>query len=342
MKSWILPAGARGGPDLLRIEERDVPPPAYGQVRIRMRAWSLNYRDLAVAAGVYGAPVARNTVPLSDGAGEVVALGQGVERWAVGDRVAANFFQAWRAGPFGARVPGSDLGGPIDGVLAEEVVLDADGLVRLPDELSFEEGACLPCAGVTAWHALAEVARVGPKMTVLLLGTGGVSIFSLQLAKAMGATVIVTSSSDEKLTRARNLGADITINYRAEPDWDARVRALTGGIGANVVVEVGGPGTLARSLAAVAPGGTVCLIGVLSDPGAAVSPLPLIFKGARLQGIYVGSNAMFEAMNAAILAHGLRPVIDRSFAFAEAPAAYAYLASGAHFGKVVITADVAG
>lgn len=338
MKSWILPAGAAGGPELLRMEERDVPLPGPGQVRVRMRAWSLNYRDLAVAAGVYGSPVARDTVPLSDGAGEIVALGEGVLRWAVGDRVAANFFQAWRAGPFRAGVTGSDLGGPIDGVLAEEVVLDADGLVSLPDGLSFEEGACLPCAGVTAWHALAEVADIGPGTTVLLLGTGGVSIFSLQFAKAFGATVIVTSSSDEKLARTRALGADMTVNYRTEPDWDERVLALTDGRGADVVVEVGGPGTLARSLAAVSPGGTVCLIGVLSDPGMTISPLPLISKNVRLQGIYVGSNRIFEAMNAAIAAHGLHPVIDRSFPFADAPAAYAYQASGAHFGKVVITA----
>lgn len=338
MKSWIVPAGSTQFADSLRQSDRDVPQPGPGQVRLRMHAWSTNYRDLAVAGGVYfGGPLARDTIALSDGAGEVSALGEDVTGWAIGDRVMPAFFQKWQAGTFGPHVYGSDMGGPIDGALADEIVVDATAVVKIPESLTYEEAACLPCAAVTAWHSLVDVGSVGSGSTVLLLGTGGVSIFALQFAKALGAKVIVTSSSDDKLAQARSMGADITINYRDNPDWDAKVLEATGGLGSDVVVEVGGPGTLQLSMNAVAPGGTICMVGVLNDPGATVSPLPLIGKSVRLQGIYVGSVAMFEQMCQAIADHGIKPVIDRRFPFDNAPDAYRYQQSGQHFGKVVIT-----
>ena len=233
-----------------------------------MRAWSMNFRDLGVASGRYfGGAVARDTVPLSDGAGEITAVGPGVTQWRVGDRVAPTFFQGWQGGPFHAGVQPTALGGALDGVLAEQVILSEQGLVRMPDHLSFEEAACLPCAGLTAWSALFDAGQARPGQTVLLLGTGGVSVFALQFAHAAGARVIVTSSSDEKLARAKAMGADETVNYKSEPDWDRVVQECTGGRGADIVVEVGGAGTLPRSLNAVAAGGTVAVIGVVAGGG---------------------------------------------------------------------------
>lgn len=230
MRAWIVPEGCTTGPDGLRLIERPSPEPGRGEVLVRTRAWSLNARDLAVASGRYfGGPVARDTVPLSDGAGEVVAVGEGVTRVRPGDRVAGTFFQGWEGGRFRAGVGATALGGTLDGVLAEEVVLREGGLVRAPDHLSFAEAACLPCAGLTAWSALFDVGRIGPGQTVLVLGTGGVSVFALQFAKLVGARAVVTSSSDEKLERARALGADVTINYRTEPEWDRAVLDATGG-----------------------------------------------------------------------------------------------------------------
>jgi NADPH:quinone reductase-like Zn-dependent oxidoreductase len=338
MKAWIIPSGCTAGPSGLRQIDRPSPQPGPGQVKLRMRAWSTNFRDLGISLGRYpGGALQRDTIALSDGAGEVVAVGAGVSRWQPGDRVAANFFQDWRAGPIRPQAFGSALGGAIDGMLAEEVVLGEDGLVRIPEHLSFEQAATLPCAGVTAWNALFKVGSIRPGQSVLVMGSGGVSVFALQLAKAAGARVIATSSSDDKMQHLIALGADAVINHRTRPDWDQAVLEHTGGGGVDLVVEVGGAGTLARSLNAVRIGGTVALIGVLAGVGAQIDPSPLLMRSIQLQGVFVGSVAMFEALTAALTASRIEPAIDRSFGFDEAPEAYAWQASGQHFGKVVIS-----
>jgi NADPH:quinone reductase-like Zn-dependent oxidoreductase len=332
MQSYQLPKAA--DIDALTKVDLPVPKPGPRQVLVKVAACSLNFRDLAIVLGTYRMPVKPNLVPLSDGAGEVIEVGAGVNRVKVGDRVAGCFFQRWIAGPFLADTPLSALGGGIDGMLAQYVVLAEDGVVKLPAHLSFEEGATLPCAAVTAWHALAEHAHIVAGQTVLVQGTGGVSIFALQLARLMGAQVIVTSSSDEKLARAKELGAAHGVNYKAVPDWDKAVVELTGG-GVDHVVEVGGPATLAQSLRAIRVGGKVTMIGVLSG-AAEINPMAIFARRANVQGISVGSAQMFEAMNRAIAASGLRPIIDKVFAFDEAPAAFRHLQSAQHFGKVVI------
>jgi NADPH:quinone reductase-like Zn-dependent oxidoreductase len=321
--------------DNLRLAERPDPRPGHGQVLIKVRAVSLNYRDLLVVKGVYNPKLPLPLIPFSDGAGEVVAVGDGVTRVRVGDRVAGIFMQQWLAGDIDDRGARSALGGDLDGMLAELVVLSEDGVVPIPEHLTFEEGATLPCAAVTAWHAVVE-SMVRPGDTVLILGTGGVSLFALQFARLAGARVIATSGSDEKLERVKQLGASDGINYRAVPEWDRPVRELTARTGVDLVVEVGGAGTLPRSLRAVRVGGQISLIGVLSGGAGEVNPLPVVMKKVRLQGIFVGSRAMFEAMNRAIALHRLQPVIDRVFPFAEAREALHYLESGAHFGKVCI------
>jgi NADPH:quinone reductase-like Zn-dependent oxidoreductase len=323
------------GIDALRLSERREPTPRHGQAVVKVKAVSLNYRDLLVVKGAYSRNLPSPLVPCSDCSGEVVAVGGGVSRVSVGDRVAAIFMQTWLEGALTEQKAKSALGGAIDGVLAEYIALDADGLVRIPDHLSYEEAATLPCAAVTAWHALVTEGRVKAGDAVLVLGTGGVSIFALQFAGLLGARVLVTSSSDAKLVRARQLGASDTINYRTVPEWDERVRELTGGVGVDHVVEVGGAGTLSRSLRAVKTGGTISFIGVLAGQ-ADVSLLPIIMKQIRLQGIYVGSREMFEAMNRAIALHAVKPVIDRVFPFEQAREALAYLERGAHLGKVCI------
>jgi len=263
-------------------------------------------------------------------------VGAGVERVKTGDRVAGNFFQRWSGGEPEAETHLSALGGGIDGMLAEYVVLEEEGVVKIPAHLSIEEGATLPCAGVTAWHAMVEHARLVAGATVLLQGTGGVSIFGLQLAKALGARVIITSSSDEKLARAKQLGADYGINYKTTPDWDKAAIEITGGRGVDCVVEVGGAGTIARSFAAIRVGGRIGLIGGLSGPATELNAGLILAKRANVQGISVGSTQMFEAMNRAISVNGIKPVIDKAFGFDEVPAAYRHMASGAHFGKIVI------
>jgi NADPH:quinone reductase-like Zn-dependent oxidoreductase len=319
----------------LTLTEADTPKPGRGQVLVRMRAASLNYRDLMVATGRYargGTPP--NLVPLSDGAGEVVETGADVTRVKAGDRVAGIFMQSWLAGEPDAAYAPSTLGGAMDGVLAEYRVFDQDGLVHLPEHLSYEEGATLPCAAVTAWNALFGLKPVEPGETVLTLGTGGVSVFAVQFARAAGARIISTSSSDEKLGRIRDLGAAETINYKAKPDWDAEVKRLTDGRGVDHVVEVGGSGTFPRSVVATRFGGQVHLIGVLTK--GEIDPAIILRGGVIVRGIYVGSRAMFEAMNRAIAAHRIEPVIDRVFEFDAAPDAYRHLESGSHFGKVVI------
>jgi NADPH:quinone reductase-like Zn-dependent oxidoreductase len=301
---------------------------------VRLRAASLNFRDQAILTGRYfGGPVSRNTIPLSDGAGEIVALGAGVTRFEVGERVSGTFFRGWHDGP----PPGPlvALGSPADGVLAEYVVFDQNDAVSIPKSLSFEEGATLACAGVTAWHAIGVICRVKPGDSVLLLGTGGVSTMALQLARTAGARVIVTSSSDEKIARARALGADAGVNYRSTPDWDMEVMRLTGGRGVDHVIELGGPGTLARSMRSVGYAGHIALIGVLAGFEGDTNPHALMLKGASMHGIFVGNRAHFEQLNAAIEVNRIKPVIDRIFAFEAAAEAYRYQVAGA-FGKVVI------
>ncbi len=323
------------GLDALTLIERPDPQPGHGQVLIRVRATSLNYRDLIIGKG-QNPSIAFPVVPMSDGAGDVVAVGEEVTRVKVGDRVAGIFFQDWQAGEINKSIMKSALGGEIDGMLSEYVVLTQNGAVILPEHLSYAEGATLPCAAVTAWHGLVTKGNLKAGDTVLILGTGGVSIFALQFAKLHGARVIVTSSSDEKLAQAKALGADDTINYKATPDWETEVYRLTNSVGVDHVVEVGGAGTLEKSIKAARYGGRISLIGVLSGFAGTINPQPILGKSIALQGIYVGSREMFEAMNRAIAQAQLKPVIDRVFPFTEARAAYDYLQSGAHFGKVVI------
>jgi len=314
--------------DGLRRAERPMPSPGPGQVLVRMRAASLNFRDLAIVTGNYpGGPVTRDVIPLSDGAGEVEAVGDGVKRFVRGDRVVATFTQG---------SPPAALGSPLDGTLAEYAVFPEDGLLKFPGHLSFEEAATLPCAGVTAWNALMEGKVVRPGDTVLTLGTGGVSIFALQIAKLAGARVVITSSSDEKLERAKRLGADATVNYRTHPSWAEQVLELTDSRGADHIVEVGGAGTLPQSLKAVAQRGEIVLIGVLTPPTGELNPHPLMPKNATLRGMLVGDRTMFEALCRAIDVNRLRPVIDEVFDFDAAPEAYRRLQSAKHFGKLVI------
>lgn len=333
MKVYEIRQGT--GRDALTLVERPDPQLGFGQVLIQVRATSLNYRDLIVAQGNYSGQQS-SLIPMSDGAGDVVAIGEGVTRLKVGDRVAGIFFQDWLAGTITKDIMKSDLGGGIDGMLAEYVTLDQNGVVLLPNHLSYEEGATLPCAAVTAWHALVTKGGLKAGETVLLLGTGGVSIFALQFAKLHGARTIVTSSSDEKLERAKALGADETINYKTIPNWEEEVCRLTDSVGVDHVVEVGGAGTLEKSIKSARYGGRISLIGVLSGFGGEINPQPLLGKSITLQGIYVGSREMFEAMNRAIAHHQLKPIIDRTFTFTEANEAYQYLKGGSHFGKVII------
>ena len=325
------------GIDNLALVEQDEPQPEASEVVVRFRAASLNYRDLMFVKGAYNPRAKLPAVPLSDGAGEVVAVGSNVTRWRVGDRVCPIFSQGWIEGEPSSQKNRSALGaGELAGVLREYGAFNEAGLVGIPAHLSFEEAATLPCAAVTAWHALVNSGHLKAGETVLALGTGGVSVFGLQFAKMHGARVIITSSSDDKLARARELGADETINYRTTPEWDKEVARLTNKLGVDHVIEVGGQGTLARSVNAARVGGHVALIGVLAM-GGEFNPTVVLMKGVRLQGVFVGSRAMFEAMNRAIEANQLRPVIDKTVSFAEAGEALRYMESGSHFGKIVIT-----
>lgn len=336
MRAWVVPPGARGADDLRRVDVTDRTP-GPGHVKVRVRAVSLNSRDHLVANGTYfSGPVTRDLVPLSDGAGEVIEVGAGVSRVRVGDRVAATFFQRPIDGPPSA-VPAA-LGSPLDGMLAEHVTLFEDGLVTVPPALSFEEAACFPCAGVTAWHALFRAGRpIKAGDSVLVLGTGGVSTLALLFARAAGARVIATSSSDEKLDRVTRLGASEAINYRRTPDWDKEVMRITAGRGVDCVIEIGGAGTLAKSIQAIAREGKVCLIGFVAGREGDTSPFGLMYKAGSMHGIFVGDRPMFEEMNRAVAVNAIRPVVDRIFPFDEAVAAYRYHASGAFIGKVVIT-----
>jgi NADPH:quinone reductase-like Zn-dependent oxidoreductase len=319
----------------LRRSERPEPLPGPYDVLVRMRAASLNYRDHAIITGKYRYNLDRNTIPCSDGAGEVVSVGPKVTRFQPGDRVVSTFFQVWIDGaPPKNRAA---LGAPLDGTLAEYGCLHEDGWVAMPQSLSFEEAATLSCAGPTAWNALMTAGRpVKPGEIVLCLGTGGVSMFALQFARAAGARVFVTSSSDEKIERARSLGASDGVNYKSHADWEKEVLRLTGGRGVDCVIENGGIGTLAKSFVCVGWGGKVALIGVLAGPQGHADPHDLMFKSASLHGIGVGSRASLEQLIRAIEVNRIKPVIDKVFPFADAPDAFRYQASAGYVGKIVV------
>ena len=339
-KAWVF----RTNPNTydLRLEARDsIPPTAIppDSVLVRIRAVSLNYRDVIAWRNLAGRMM-DGRVPASDGAGVVIACGQKVTQWQVGDRVAGCFFQTWQSGRFEMRHHKNDLGGTLDGMLQEEICLPASGLVKIPNHLDFEQAATLPCAALTAWYALTYRGGLESGQSVLCLGTGGVSIFALQLAVALGAEVLITSSDDLKLHKAKELGAAKTINYRTYPQWADEVTRLTNGAGVDHVVEVGGPGTLEQSMKSIAAGGHLALIGVLTGFGSpATSLFPLLAKNVQLNGIYVGPRDQFLAMNEFLERKNLYPIIDRVFELRDAPAAFEYLESGQHFGKVVVRCD---
>jgi NADPH:quinone reductase-like Zn-dependent oxidoreductase len=324
------------GIENLALVERAEPQPGAHEVVVKFHAASLNYRDLMFVKGVYNPKARLPAVPFSDGAGEIVAVGTHAKRWKVGDRVCPIFTQGWLEGSLSIEKRRTTLGaGDLDGVLREYGAFDESGLVEIPEHLSFEEAATLPCAAVTAWNALVVSGRLKAGDTVLTLGTGGVSIFAIQFAKMFGARAIATSSSDEKLEKAKNLGADEIINYKKSPDWDKEVLRLTNRIGVDHVVEVGGAGTLSKSLNSVRVAGHVVIIGVLAGAGE-FDPRSILMKAVRMQGILVGSRQMFEEMNNAIRTNRLRPVIDKIFAFKETAEALKYMESGRHFGKIVV------
>lgn len=335
MRAWQIDGAF--GLDNLKLVERPDPKPRAGEVVIRMGAASLNYRDLLMVEGAYNPRQPLPLVPCSDGVGTVVEAGEGVSRVAVGDRVATLFSQAWFDGEPTAAKLRSTLGGPIDGALCDTMLLPEDGVIHIPEHLSDAEAACLPCAGLTAWSALVEQGGITAGDVVLVQGTGGVSIFALQLAGLLGARVIVTSSSDAKLERVRELGAWRTINYATDPKWGKTASSMTGGGGVDLVVEVGGAGTLAQSLRAIRVGGTVAVIGVLSGTSAPFDVIPILMQHVRLQGILVGSRAGFERMNRAIAVGEMRPVVDRVIPFDDAPAAFELMKKGGHFGKICIS-----
>ena len=327
--------GSIGG--IVRRSAED-PRPGPKEVLMRVRASSLNYRDLMVLKGGGRGPTKLGVIPLSDGAGDVEAVGEGVTRVKVGDRIAGCFHARWYGGPIKPEYLTDRLGANLDGMLAEYAVLNEEALVHVPGHLSFEEAATLPCAAVTAWVALTRDRRVTAGDTVLTQGSGGVSVFALQFARILGARVIATTSTAEKADRLRALGASEVIDYTETPNWDEKVCELTNARGVDCVVEIGGPGTIAMSLNALAVGGHLSLIGAsLSKSGAGLDPLLLTGRGITLGAISVGSRVDFEAMNRAIAMHRLRPVIDRAFRFAEAKEAYRHLEGRGHFGKVVIT-----
>ncbi|MGK3994432.1 zinc-dependent alcohol dehydrogenase family protein [Sorangium sp. So ce1024] len=327
--------------DAWTLAERPAPTPGPGEVLVRVRAASINYRDLMIARGLFGGDRKDDLVPLADAAGEVVALGAGVRRWKAGDRVLSTYFPTWASGPFREEYRDTAPGaGRNDGVLAELVVFAEDALVRAPAHLGFDEAATLPCAAVTAWTALFESwPRPAPGATVLVQGTGGVSLFAAQLARAAGLRVIATSSSAAKIERLRALGVTDAIDYRQHPEWHEEVLRLTRGEGVDRVIEVGGAGTLPRSLQAVRPGGVVSLIGVLAGIGDQIDPMPILLRAVRVEGVMVGSRQSFIDLLSTLEAHAIRPVLDEVFPLERASDALARLAAGKHFGKIVIRLD---
>ena len=327
------------GLDEIKVVEKPDPSPGPGQVLVRMRAVSLNYRDLLMVNGMYGRGAATSKdviTPFSDGCGVVEAVGEGVTRFAVGDRVSTLFFQGWISGPPSLEKVVTALGFPIPGAGAELQTFSEQGLSKAPDFLTDNEVATLPCAALTAWRGLFHDARLEPGDTVVLQGTGGVSIFGLQFAHAAGLRTLITSSSDEKLARAKALGADHLVNYRTTPEWSKPVREATGGRGADFIMEVGGGGTIQESMRAVKIGGHIAIIGVVAGAGEPFNPASLIGNSAKLQGLSVGSREMFESMCRAIELHKIRPVVDKVYPFTEARAAFAAMAAGEHFGKIVL------
>ncbi|HEY2108158.1 MAG TPA: NAD(P)-dependent alcohol dehydrogenase [Candidatus Binataceae bacterium] len=335
MKAYEIKNEAGSG--RLALVERPKPAPGPGEVLIRVRATSLNYRDLLTVKGGIGASVKPGLIPLSDGAGEVTEVGPDVSRVRTGDRVAAIFTPGWIAGKPRPGTADSSLGGgKVDGMLREYAVMHESAVVHIPEHLSFEEAAALPCAAVTAWNALIPVGHVAAGDTVVIQGSGGVSIFGLQFARLCGARVIATTGSESKMARLRELGAAEVINYKTTPEWDKRVMELTGGAGADHILDVGGAGTMVRALQAVAAGGFITVIGLLTGMGGEINPLGILFRAVHVVGIRVGSREMFEDMNRAIGVNRMRPVIDRVFQFDEAAAALDYLAGGKHIGKICI------
>jgi NADPH:quinone reductase-like Zn-dependent oxidoreductase len=334
MKSYHANLGAGIEGIVLRTHDRPVPGPH--QILVHVRAASLNFRELSILRGYYPLPIKPDVILASDGAGEVVAVGENVTRAKVGDRIAAAIFPHWIDGPFGLEYS-AQLGGSLDGMLTEYALLAEDAAVHIPDHLSFEEAATLPCAAVTAWNALCGSVPLLPGQTVLTLGSGGVSLFALQLAKLFGARVIATTSSADKAERLKALGADEVINYATAPDWHVAVRALTGGRGADVVVEVGGAGTLEKSLKATAAEGQISVVGSLSKGISTIDVGAISATVVKMHRIAVGSRAQFNSMNRAVAMHRLRPVIDRVFPFREAVEAFRYYEAGSYFGKIVIS-----
>lgn len=335
-RAWRLVDGFGLQAPKLGVCDADTPGP--GQLRLRVAAVSLNYRDLMVVQGTYDPRLVMPRVLLSDCVARVDGIGEGVLGWAVGDRVCPVFAPGWHAGEPGDAAGAGALGHRADGVARDFVCVSAADVVAVPPHLSDAEAATLPCAGVTAWHALSTLPALGPEATIVVQGTGGVSMFALQIARLRGARVIVTSASDEKRARAQALGASHTVNYRDTPRWSKAVRALTGGMGADLVVEVGGVGTLAESLSATRNSGTICVIGVLSGRVGEVDLAPVLMRNLRLQGVFVGHRGHLRGLCAALAARpDVRPVIDRTFDFEALPDALAYLEKGAHVGKVVLT-----
>ena len=327
---------AKFGIDNLDLVQRKMPVPAAKEVLVKLQAVSLNYRDVMVVNGTYNPRMKLPAVPFSDGAGEVVAVGASVTKWKVGDHVCSTVIAGWLDGEPTAATSKTAIGaGNFDGVLQEYRVFNEEFVVKVPEHLSFEEAATLPCAALTAWNALVVSGKIKSSDTVLTIGTGGVSVFAVQFAKRFGAKVIAISGSDEKLEKIKQLGADETINYRETPDWDKAVLELTDGIGVDHVIEVGGTGTLQRSVKAVRVGGHIALIGALDTSGE-FNPVPVFMKGIRMQGIFIGSRRMFEEMNVEIESFGLKPVVDSVFEFDQAREALNYMESGAHFGKIVV------
>jgi NADPH:quinone reductase-like Zn-dependent oxidoreductase len=336
MKAAVLEAF---GLQNLRYIDWPEPVPGPGQLLVKLTAVSLNHRDWMMVDGRYNPRQPLPLIPASDGVGKVVALGEGVSEVNVGARVCPIFAQKWLQGkPTRAQLK-SALGGPLHGTLAQYIVVDAEGIVRPPEHLTDLEAACLPCAAVTAYSALVSQGGLSSGQSVLTLGTGGVSIFALQFAKLLGARAIITSGSEEKLARAAELGADDLINYGNVPEWGRRVRELTAGEGVDHVIEVGGAGTFEQSLRGVRPGGQISVIGVLAGSSTSLNLTPILMQNIRVQGVVVGPRQTFDAMNEAIRRAHLRPVIDRVFSLREVTAAFEYLASGRHFGKVAIEID---
>ncbi len=334
MKAYEV--GTQKGTESLRMVDRAEPTAGPGQALVRIKANAINYRDVMILNGWYGPAKPETLIPVSDGAGEVVAVGDGVSRVKPGDRVAVSFFSRWIEGPWGPQYFGSDLGGGADGTLAEMGAFPADALVKLPNAWSFEDGACLPCAGVTAWNAIVEAGMVKAGDHILLIGTGGVSIFGVQIAKAIGAKSVIISSSDDKLARAKKLGADVGVNYKTNPDWPKAVLEATGGKGADIIVETAGPGNLEKSFAAAAFNGFIGLIGGFAQTKDPINTMGLVGKNLTLHGITVGSRTMQEELITAMVKSNQKPAIDKVIDFKDAAAAYTLMSSQTHLGKIVI------